>query len=159
MHDCCQGIYFALPPSYHASELTLNLPCEDSLWQAASPTEWFMGLQAASPYGSIQSRLIGISISDSLAALEESRLLPVPRPLNPFAYFILIHSILRRLFFVCSEGRKVLTTENCQPEEIIPEIQQLQFALHCWFQSYLVAPETLDASLLGDEPLFIHNGL
>jgi hypothetical protein len=67
--------------------------------------------------------------------------------------------MLRRLFFVCSEGRKVPTTENYQPEEIIPEIQQLQFALHSWFQSYLVAPETLDASLLGDEPLFIHNGL
>lgn len=159
MHDCCQGIYFALPPSYHASELTLNLPCEDSLWQAASPTEWFMALQAASPYGSIQSRLIGISIPDSLAALEESRLLPVPHPLNPFAHFILIHAILRRLFSACFEGRKVSTNGDCQPEEINQEIQRLQFALHNWFQSQLVAPETLDASLPGEEPLFIHNVL
>lgn len=159
MHDCCQGIYFALPPSYHASELTLNLPCEDSLWQASSPTEWFMALQAASPYGSIQSRLVGIYIPDSLAALEESRLLPVAHPLNPFAHFILIHAILRRLFSACSEGRKVSANGDCQPEEINLEIQRLQYALHNWFQSYLAAPETLDASLPGEEPLFIHNGL
>lgn len=160
LHDCCHSIYFALPSSYHASEIELNLPCEDALWQASSSPEWFRILQTTSPYGSSKSRLTGISMPRSLASLSGTRLLTTYMPMNPFSHFILIHSILRRLFITCVEGRMANTTAAGSlgdDETVEQEIYSLQYALHNWLQNWINSPE-LPQVKGSDEPSFVHNG-
>lgn len=142
LHDCCHSIYFALPSSYHPSEIELNLPCEDGLWQAGSSEDWFRVLQTTSPYGSSKSRLIGISMPQSLVSLSV--------PMNPFSHFILIHSILRHLFVTCVERRI--------SETVRQEIYNLQYALHSWLQNWMNSPELPQVNGSNDEPAFVHNG-
>lgn len=158
MHDCCHSIYFALPPSYHPSEIELNLPCDGSLWQAATSAEWFVALQAPSPYGDSNSRLIGMSMSRCLSKLSETRLAATHIPLNPFAHFILIHAILRHLFVTCVEGRLSKAAGGVGDSDTVTrEIYGLQYALHNWLQNWLNSPELPKTPEPNEEPPFINN--
>ncbi|RDB24817.1 hypothetical protein Hypma_008007 [Hypsizygus marmoreus] len=161
LHDCCHSIYFALPSSYDPSEIELNLPCEEALWRASTSTDWFLALQAASPYGPLESRLTGVSMMQCLAAMSETRLLNPYMPLNPFAHFILIHAILRHLFVTCVEGRQPrAAASGVDHDEIInQEIFRLQYALHNWLQNWLNSPELPKVEDVNEEPPFIHNAL
>jgi hypothetical protein len=159
LHDCCHSIYFALPSSYHPSEIELNLPCDGVLWQAGTPTDWFMVLQAPSPYGDSKSRLIGSSMSRCLSTLSEARLMTAYIPLNPFAHFILIHAILRHLFVTCVEGRLPKPTGGVGDSDMVSqEIYGLQYALHNWLQNWINSPELPKVQDANEEPPFIHNG-
>jgi Fungal specific transcription factor domain len=161
LHDCCHSIYFALPSSYHPSEIELNLPCEEALWQASSSPNWFRVLQMTSPYGSSKPRLTGMSMPRSLASLSGTRLLITYIPINPFSHFILIHSILRHLFITCVEGRTtrpVAAGSAGDDETVRQEIYSLQYALHNWLQNWMNSPELPQVNGSNDEPPFVHNG-
>ncbi|KAF8070356.1 fungal-specific transcription factor domain-containing protein [Lyophyllum atratum] len=162
LHDCCHSIYFALPSSYHPSEIELNLPCEDGLWRATTATDWFMALQKPSPYGSNKSRLTGLSMLQCLGSMSETRVLDAYMPLNPFAHFILIHAILRHLFVTCVEGRLprgVVPGVIDRNEVVSQEIYRLQYALHNWLQNWLNSPELPKVEDINEEPPFIYNAL
>ncbi|KAG6920065.1 hypothetical protein DXG01_010133 [Tephrocybe rancida] len=162
LHDCCHSIYFALPSSYHPSEIELNLPCEDALWRATTAAEWYMVLQEPSPYGSSKSRLTGIGMLQTLGTLSETRLLEAHTPINPFSHFILIHAMLRHLFVTCVEGRlpKGDVAATVSTNDVVnQEIYRLQYALHNWLQSWLNAPELPKVNDVNEEPPFIYNAL
>ncbi|TFK44484.1 fungal-specific transcription factor domain-containing protein [Crucibulum laeve] len=159
MHDCCQCIYFALPSSFQSSEMVLNLPCEDALWEAPSATEWFLNLQSSSKHGSSISRLTGISLPTTMAAMEQTSLLAAPIPLNAFARFVLIHCILRRLFLICVNGRPSTAFDPDNQDELDPDIHLLQFALHNWLQNWMQSSESSGVVDGGSEPSFIRNTL
>ena len=158
MHDCCHSIYFALPTSYHPSEIELNLPCEDALWQAESSPDWLRVLQITSHYGSSRSRLIGVSMPRSLASLTGTRLLATHIPLNPFSHFILIHSILRHLFITCIESGVAMAGSSGNNEMVNQEICGLQYALHNWLQNWMNSAELPQVKNSNDEPPFVQNG-
>ncbi|KAG6861676.1 hypothetical protein C0995_013245 [Termitomyces sp. Mi166 len=162
LHDCCHSIYFALPSSYHPSEIELNLPCEDALWRANTAADWITVLQTPSSYGTFKSRLTGVGMLQTLGALSETRLLEVHIPINPFSHFILIHAMLRHLFVTCVEGRlpkgDVAATVNTN-DAVNQEIYRLQYALHNWLQNWLNAPELPKVNDVNEEPPFIYNAL
>ncbi|KAG6821024.1 hypothetical protein H0H93_007914 [Arthromyces matolae] len=160
-HETTKRIYFALPSSYHPSEIELNLPCEDALWRATCATDWLAVLQQPSPYGTFKSRLTGVHMLQTLGALSETRLLEVYVPINPFSHFILIHAMLRHLFVTCVEGRlpKGDTISTVSTNDAVnQEIFRLQYALHNWLQSWLNAPELPKVNDVNEEPPFIYNG-
>ncbi|KAF8893927.1 fungal-specific transcription factor domain-containing protein [Infundibulicybe gibba] len=159
LHDCCHCIYFALPPSYHPSEIELNLPCEDTLWRANNSTDWFMVLQTPSPYGPSHTRMAGASMPVCMASIVETRPLTDYTPLGPFSHFILIHAILRRLFLVCVETRMPRGPGVDGVEEVNQEVFALQYALHNWLQSWRNSPELPKIEDVGEEPVFSHNAL
>ncbi|KAF9467338.1 fungal-specific transcription factor domain-containing protein [Collybia nuda] len=160
LHDCCHSIYFALPSSYHPSEIELNLPCDGSLWQATTSTDWFMALQTPSLYGNSNFRLIGMSMSRCLSTLSETRHAAIHIPLSPFAHFVLIHAILRDLFVTCVEGRFPKAAGGVSDSDTVSrEIYGLQYALHNWLQNWLNSPELPKAQDPNEEPPFINNVL
>lgn len=157
MHDCCHCIYFALPSSYHPQEVTLNLPCENALWQANTAAEWYMVLQRSSPYGTTQaSRLTGMSIPKMVAYISETRAIPTAVPLNAFAHFVLIHITLKQLFQYCVGGKPTKPKPVAGDDEMDPEMFKLQFAMHNWFQNWRNSPDSRIEAGSG-EPPFIQN--
>lgn len=157
LHDCCHCIYFALAPSFFPSEMVLNLPCEDALWQATSATEWMRVLQTPSPYGDMQARLTGASMPETLAAIAEPRQLDIIA-LTPFGHFVLVHSILRHLYTVCINSRLPKAIGRVDDEAIMEqEVFGLQFALHNWLMCWRHSPDMpkVDPS---DEPPFLYHG-
>ncbi|KIL68871.1 hypothetical protein M378DRAFT_184747 [Amanita muscaria Koide BX008] len=156
LHDCCHGIYFGLPMTYGQTEVQLNLPCEDVMWQATSAAEWYRILQNTSSSGTYQTRLTGFNFEKTLSHISEARFLTAHVPLNPFAHFVLVHAILRKLFCVGSEMRK---PDGEREREVKGQkIVELQFALHNWLQSW---DQSLDKPRTNhnDEPPFISNVL
>lgn len=161
-----------MPPSYFPSEMAMYLPCEDALWKASTATEWFLALQKPSPYGSINERLMGVSMPRVMAEYTQQRTPEVPIPLNPFAQFILIHAILRNLFSVCLASRLPTSTTSTSPqnsqqaptngsnsEVVDQEIMTLQYALHSWLQGWLAGPEIPRPLGTDEEPPFMTNAL
>ncbi|PFH52062.1 hypothetical protein AMATHDRAFT_57836 [Amanita thiersii Skay4041] len=159
MHDCCHCIYFALPTSYHQHEIQLNLPCDNGLWQARCAADWFAVLQASSPYGPYQMRLTGISFLKSLSYISTTRLLSAHISLNPFAHFVLVHSILRQLFHTCVEHQITGHSAEASDESVDQKVLELQYALHNWFQSWKHSPDAPKNTVPHDEPPFIDNVL
>ena len=169
LHDTVHCIYFAMPPSYLPNEMAMFLPCDDALWKASTATEWFLALQKLSPYGSVQERLMGVSMPRAIAEFNQQRTPETTIPLNPFAHFVLIHAILRNLFTVCLQSRlPVSATSSPQlhqsnadtvDEVVDQEIMTLQYALHNWLQSWLSGPELPQTTSAEAEPPFITNAL
>lgn len=157
MHDCCHCIFFTLPPSYHAEEVTLNLPCETALWQACTATDWYNVIQRSSPYGTTQaSRLTGVSAPKMVEYLTETRAIPTAVPLSAFAHFALIHIILKRLFQYLAGGKAPRPKEGTEDGDMDPEMFRLQFSLHNWLQNWKNSPDSRVEAGSG-EPPFIHN--
>jgi len=142
--------------TYEQTEIQLSLPCEDALWQANCAAEWFTVLRTISIHGTNQTRLAGSSFHKSLARLSEMRFLTAYIPLSPFSHFILVHAILRKIFYVCAD-REDSAAEGGSASNVEQKIHELQYALHNWLQSWDQSPhrpETND----NDEPPFISNG-
>ncbi|KAK2467849.1 hypothetical protein APHAL10511_000144 [Amanita phalloides] len=158
MHDCCHGIYFGLRMTYDPTEIQLNLPCEDALWQAKCAADWFTVLQTASGYGANQTRLTGFSFYKSLSRLSETRFLTAHIALNSFAHFVLVHAILRKIFRICAENGEPRVKGGREEGSDEQKIHALQYALHNWLQSW---DQSLDKPKINvnDEPPFISNVL
>ncbi len=157
MHDCCHCIFFALPSSYHATEIILNLPCESALWQASTANDWYRVIQRSSPYGTTQaSRLTGMNIPKMMAYLGETRTIPTAVPLSAFAHFTLIHIIMRQLFQYLAGGKAPKPKEVSEDGDMDPEMFKLQFSLHNWLQNWKNSPDSRAEPGSG-EPPFIQN--
>ncbi|EGN99617.1 hypothetical protein SERLA73DRAFT_179719 [Serpula lacrymans var. lacrymans S7.3] len=166
VHDCTRCMV-ALPASYTATEVDLYLPCDDALWKARSAEEWYSILQQPSPYGDPRSRLIGVHMLSALEALYPTTNLTSPYMcLNPYALFVLIHAILRRLFaFGVSTrmpGAQIISLPEAwqsHPEAADLEIMMVQYALHSWLKHWLKATETPGSTEPPEEPPFSSNAL
>ncbi|EIN12067.1 hypothetical protein PUNSTDRAFT_119203 [Punctularia strigosozonata HHB-11173 SS5] len=160
LHDTCHRIYFALPTSFRTSELTMGLPCEESLWSARTAEEWRDLLYTSSPYGSVSQRMIGYSMPDALKLIRETRPIEAPLALTPMGHFVLIHAILSDLYAICTP----IESQVPAPAPLHPDdrpIQygyEFQYALHNWLQTWLTSPETPQHQA-GYEPVFIANCL
>ncbi|KAJ7782826.1 hypothetical protein B0H16DRAFT_1494514 [Mycena metata] len=155
LHDCAQRIFFGLPQSYIPGEVTLQLPCEDSLWTAASADEWFSILQTPSRrYQSSRDRLIGPDLGTNLAAMLDPQFIPAPN-LSLFAHFILVHAILCDLFAACSESVNP-TLDASSRGDVAPTqaILASQYALHNFLHSWTANR----AGYPSGELSFFHNG-
>jgi hypothetical protein len=89
--------------------------------------------------------------------LSATRELDIPLALNPFSHFVVIHTILRRLFVDCWEAK--LSVSPGQPLEMVDgHVVRSQWALHNWLLSWRHSPET--PQLVGSdmEPPFINHG-
>ncbi|KAJ7039159.1 hypothetical protein C8F04DRAFT_1087327 [Mycena alexandri] len=156
LHDCAQRIFFGLPQSYIPGEVTLQLPCEDSLWTAASADEWLSVLQTPSRYQSSRDRLIGPDLGTNLAAMLDPQFIPAPN-LSLFAHFILVHAILCDLFAACSESvNPTLDTslrgDAAPTQAILASQYALHNFLHSWTSNRAGYPSTGELS-------FFHNAL
>ncbi|KAG6844642.1 hypothetical protein H0H87_005155 [Tephrocybe sp. NHM501043] len=150
------------------AELDICLPCDDGLWSACDSEEWYGIALDPSPYGFGCPRILGFPMQTALAALRQTRLSTVTLVLNPFAQFILIHTILRNLFVSHAEspnadgsiaqlaGTAPLTTTS---EGSCDHAFATQYALHHWLQIWLGSPESMDGEESQEEPQFIQNAL
>lgn len=175
-----------MPSSYLASEMTLYLPCEDSLWKASTAIEWYAALRKPSPYGQTHERLTGVSMPHAFGELAQQRVQEEWTKLNPFSHFILMHAILRNLFTICLDSRMPNSNSSNSPkisppapgqgqtataaqggggqanvntEVVEQEIMTLQYALHNWLKSWLAGPNVPRVASAADEPPFVHNAL
>ncbi|KAF8170280.1 hypothetical protein K438DRAFT_1729871 [Mycena galopus ATCC 62051] len=152
LHDCCQPIFFGLPPSY-PGEMQIQMPCEDALWKAGSAEEWFSVLQAPSLNLSSECRLTGLDMRTSLASMNGPQFIPTPN-LSRYCHFVLIHGILRDLFAACSDPINLAS----DPGEDVPSEAMLsaQYALHNWLHSWTICTNHMRSA--GD-PWFFNDGL
>ncbi|KAF8660900.1 hypothetical protein AX16_001529 [Volvariella volvacea WC 439] len=105
LHDCIQCMNFATPPTYLPEEFdNVPLPCDDTAWKANSSRGWAdvlpSGHQSAplAASGSASTRITGVRMQHALSMLRENHLQSIIMPLNPFAQFVLIHTVLRDLY-------------------------------------------------------------
>ncbi|EIN12093.1 hypothetical protein PUNSTDRAFT_99509 [Punctularia strigosozonata HHB-11173 SS5] len=154
LHDISHRMCFALPTCYMPAEVTLHLPCEGKLWNAASASEWHAALCASSPYGTMQERLTGVPIQYALEVLRHSRVptSELKLTLNPMAHLLLIKVLLSELYALAAPS-------GCQLEpakEKSQVILDFQFVLHNWLGTWLAGPDTPP---IHPEPIFYFNAL
>lgn len=130
-------------------------------------------IQCPSPYGTGEARMTGVSMQQALSAMDEKRTITTPLLLNPFAHFILIHTILRNLYAPraeyashddalshCSSGfYKGDDTDMNDGSEKKTDPFATQYALHNWLQMWMNGPESTRLQKSTDEPSFICNPL
>ncbi|KAJ7251850.1 fungal-specific transcription factor domain-containing protein [Mycena haematopus] len=151
LHDCCQPIFFGLPPSYLPGEASFNMPCEDALWKAGSAEEWLSVLQTSSIDHSSERRLAGLDLRTSLASMNDPQFIPTPN-LSRFCHFILIHAILRDLFIACSEPIKPASEPHSSEEVPSRAVLSAQYALHNWLHSWTMCNTHMPC--IGDPSFF-----
>ena len=93
-------LFSGMASAFQTFEFDLNLPCEESLWQAPSAKEWYATLDTPSPF---TYRLAGVPCWQALATLQQPISSDQPPSdvllLNKFSLFILLKvAILRRLY-------------------------------------------------------------
>ncbi|PBK59688.1 hypothetical protein ARMSODRAFT_774712 [Armillaria solidipes] len=172
LHDCCHSVFFSMRPSFQTAEFDMNLPCDDALWKAQSAAEWMDLLQKPSPYGMGSTRLYGVGMQQALTSLGEIRLPTSPSPLNPFSQFILIHTILRNIYFSYSMPDSSNDTASSSSTSSSPEPSGRedrrgsqfanQYALTNWLRMWMSCPDTMkpeDEKEGDEEPPFAHNAL
>ena len=146
LQDCSYCIYYSIAPAFLGLESEINLPCDDALWRAQTSTEWYKIQQAPSPYGMGLSRMLGTNMQFTLASLKDRSTSAVHSAVNPFALFILIHSILRDIFSV----HNTRTTHGSSPHtgttdhDGINDMNTItiQSSLHNWQKIWSANPET-----------------
>ena len=160
-------MYSSIPSSFQSSEFNINLPCDDVLWQAGSVGEWFETIYAPSPYGSGTPRIIGVDMESALASLGQIRLPTIPVSQNPFANFLLIHTLLGTS---CSSPRSTSSLSGYQATSPVGSTSRqnggqaertlpAQYALHNWLQAWLCCPVHAPSTRRRDEPAFVLNAL
>ncbi|KAG6853956.1 hypothetical protein C0991_012102 [Blastosporella zonata] len=167
LHDCCHCMYFAIPPSFQPTELDICLPCDDALWDACDSGEWYKAAQAPSPYGIGNPRIQGFPFEAALTVLYETRMSTVTLALNPFAHFVLIHTILRNLYASHTENPAAdASIAKLFGGELSPKAGDendsaftTQYALHNWLQMWLGSPESMSVEESREDPPFIRNAL
>ncbi|KAJ6511938.1 fungal-specific transcription factor domain-containing protein [Mycena vitilis] len=147
LQDSCLPIYFGLPASYLPGEFTLQLPCEQALWEAGSAKEWFSILQEPSTLVPSHQRLSGPDLCATFASMNDDVQF-TPAFLPSTAHFVLIHAILRDLFVACSQSMA-----SDPPRAPTRAIISAQCALHNWLQSW-----TLYHTHRPDTTSFFKNG-
>ncbi|KAJ7647571.1 hypothetical protein FB45DRAFT_893814 [Roridomyces roridus] len=157
LHECCRGMFFGLPPSYHAGEMNLRLPCEDALWRAQSAEEWLAILQIPVANHSSRSRLAGHDYPTTLHSMVviDPNFAPASN-LSPFAHFILIHVILRDLFTACTESTPLIPGERFE-EDDNRALMECKYALHHWLYSWRTNQPPAQNPM--EEPAFVENAL
>ncbi|KAK0243584.1 hypothetical protein EDD85DRAFT_760397 [Armillaria nabsnona] len=172
LHDCCHSVFFSMRPSFQTTEFDLNLPCDDAIWKAQSAAEWMDLLQKPSPYGMGSARLYSVGMQQALTSLGEIRFPTSPSPLNPFSQFILIHTILRNIYFSFSMPDSSNDTASSASTSSSPEPAGRedrrgsqfanQYALTNWLRMWMSCPDTMkpeDGEEGDDEPPFAQNAL
>ncbi|KAG7439626.1 uncharacterized protein BT62DRAFT_976702 [Guyanagaster necrorhizus] len=167
LHDCCHSVFFSMRPSFQTAEFDMNLPCDEAIWKAETAAEWIDLLQKPSPYGLGSARLYGVGMQQALAHLGEMRLPTSLTPLNPFSQFILIHTILRNIYYsysVCDSD----SASSTSPEPVGNEDRRgsqfaAQYTLTNWLRMWMSCPEAVKPEdgdeLDDDEPPFAQNAL
>ncbi|KAG6896324.1 hypothetical protein C0992_008978 [Termitomyces sp. T32_za158] len=162
LHDCCRCMYFAVPPSFQPSDLNICLPCDDALWTAPDAAGWFNASQTSSPYGVGSPRILGFPMQTALTILSDTRISNLTLAFNPFAQFILIHTILRNIY--ASPFNHVSVPSLVPAPEIDPSVAELcdinsfavQVELRNWLQTWLGSPESTSVEN-SEEPPFVQN--
>ncbi|GJE97723.1 fungal-specific transcription factor domain-containing protein [Phanerochaete sordida] len=157
LHDTCHCIYFTQRPYFYRDEMTVPLPCEDGLWRANSPGEWYALLQLSSEYGTQERRFRPHGLQDALVLFADTSNDDTSPPLllTPFAHFVLSHAILRKLFEDCIERPSTGGAEESEPT---PESLSVQYMLHKWLRSWVASPDTPHYSD-AEEPRFLFDAL
>lgn len=94
LHDSLLPIFHNLPPLLEDDEFDLRLPCDDKLWDASNAQLWAeLLLRDASTQPNPWIRLLGDPFHWRLVDMWD--LGSSTSPLNPFASFVIIHSLLR----------------------------------------------------------------
>lgn len=106
----------------------------------------------------------------ALAVLSEMRLPTNPLALNPFAHFILIHTILRNIHASPAEtpSRDFAPSVASLSGPKDPVIRDngsgddafaIQYALHNWLQMWLNSPDSMEIEKSEEEPPFIYDAM
>ena len=162
-------MYFSLPPSFLPSEIDMSLPCDDALWSAGDSRGWYNTVQSPSAYGTGNARITGFSMKSALAVLGDTRLSTASLSLNPFAHFILIHTILRNIYASQTDGTSASSGDPASsPKRTSVDISavdnedlpcfRMQYALHNWLQSWLNSPEAMQMDN-NKRTSFVHDAL
>jgi hypothetical protein len=159
LHDTCRCIYFTLRPSFAHDEMTVPLQCDDRLWAASSPQEWYSILQKPSGYGTQQQRFRPPGLQEALtflASVSENEENEPPMLLTPPAHFTVSHAILRKLFDDCIYQPPAPATET--DDGSASASLTLQYMLHKWLKSWMHSPDTPRYSD-AEEPRFMFDAL
>ncbi|KAG7098833.1 hypothetical protein E1B28_000737 [Marasmius oreades] len=141
LHDCCQAIFFATPPTGCLSA-NLCLPCEPALWNARTSQEWYACLQQPSRYGSPASRLKGLDLQQAWSSLVEQRPPAVTTYTSAFGHFILVHCALAQIFIRVDSGTDngaglpVCFTKTGSEIDTPLAIHTMRNALHNWLLNW-----------------------
>lgn len=127
---------------------------------AGSAAQWLQAVKSPSQYGLGLARLSGFSMQRALAMLSEVQTSTTLPALNPFAHFILIHTILRNLYASSTRDPTdtpsiASTTDSGATGDTFPT----QFALHTWLQMWMSSPDAVRYENSREEPPFIYNAL
>ncbi|KAI0270032.1 hypothetical protein BC834DRAFT_841727 [Gloeopeniophorella convolvens] len=160
VHDCCQNVFFSLPPSFFASELEWCLPTEDTLWKASSSQEWYSHLQQPSSYGSVATRLAGVNKKAALAVLGDMRMPTSSLTLPTFAHFVLINSVLSSIYSSSARASRAdLAPDHRDLAGGKAHDFVLQYTLHNWLQGWIGASDEPSADKAAQEPHFARNAM
>lgn len=107
-------------------------------------------LNLFSPYESGKARMLGVSMQTALVTLKEPVSSAIPFTVNPFAAFILVHSILRDVFFFSG-------AENHRSPD--GNYLAVQCALHNWQQMWGSSPEAARIGQQGHDAPFVYNAI
>ena len=141
LQDCSYCIYYSTIPAFLGLEIEISLPCDDALWRAQTSAEWYKIQQVPSPYGMGLSRMLGTNMQFTLASLKDRSTSAVPSTVNPFASFVLIHSILRDVF----SGHNTRTTDGTIDNYTLNGMNTItiESSLHKWQKMWSANSETL----------------
>lgn len=161
LHDCCHCLYFSMAPSFQPTEIDINLPCDDGLWTASSAAQWLQTAKSPSQYGHGLARLTGFKMQRALAILSEPQPTTTPPALNPFAHFILIHTILRNLYASHAKDQADAPSITGSPHDsnVKGTTFSTQYALHTWLQMWMSSPDAIRYDNSREEPPFVYNAL
>ena len=163
LQDCSYCIYYSMDPAFLDLEIEINLPCDDALWRAQTSAEWYKIQQVSSPYGIGLSRLLGTNMQFTLASLRDRSTSAAPSTVNPFASFVLIHSILRDVF----SGHNTITTHGSSLHTRVINHDgisgmntiAIESSLHKWQKMWSANPETVNSGENSRKLPFISNAL
>lgn len=148
-----------MSPSFQPSEFDINLPCDDGLWTAGSAAQWLQAVKTPSHYGVGLARLSGFSMQRALAILAELQSSAIPPTLNPFAHFILIHTILRNLYASNIRNPSDTPSTTLSDNDSKESTFSTQYALHSWLQMWMSSPDAMRYENNREEPPFVYNAL
>lgn len=163
LQDCSYCIYYSIAPAFLDLEIEINLPCDDALWRAQTSSEWYKIQQAPSFYGMGLSRMLGTNMQFALASLKDRSTSPVPSTVNPFALFVLIHSILRDVF----SGHNTRSAQGSSPHTCMVDhggindmnTIAIESSLHKWQEMWSANPETVHSGENNDGLPFVSNAI
>lgn len=162
LQDCSYCIYYSTAPAFLGLEIEINLPCDDALWKAQTSAEWYKIQQVPSPYGIGLSSMLGTNMQFALTSLKDLSTSAIPSTVNPFASFVLIHSILRDVF----SGHDT-RTQGSSPHSCLIDhdgnngmnATAIESSLHKWQEMWSANPETVHSGKNSQELPFVSNAI